>query len=432
MKRLLIVLAAAAAVFSCSSKREEVLKVYNWGDYIDESVIAEYENWYKEQTGETVHVIYQTFDINETMLSKIEKGHEDYDVVCPSDYIIERMLKSDLLLPLDRDFGKTPNYIDSNISPFVKANFDKIEGGGKNANDYSVGYMWGTTGILYNAKYVTDEEASSWDILRNKKFADRIFVKDSPRDVYSQIILYLKQQELKDSTVTLDELMYDSSPESMAAVEAYMKQVKDLVAGWEADFGKEQMTQERGWVNLTWSGDAVWAIEEAKEMGVDLRYVCPKEGFTVWFDGWVIPKYARNVKAAKYWIDFMCRPDIAIRNVDVTGYVSVLGAPELKDAFTDDSFPPIDLSYFFSPADTAVCADPVLFPSKSTIQRSTMEHDWGDKTPELIAMWSRVKGENANAMTVIVIAAVFVALIAFVVIHRINKNRKAGPKKKRR
>lgn len=432
MKRILIVLAAAAAVFSCSSKREEVLKVYNWGDYIDESVIAEYENWYKEQTGETVHVIYQTFDINETMLSKIEKGHEDYDVVCPSDYIIERMLKSDLLLPLDRDFGKTPNYIDSNISPFVKANFDKIEGGGKNANDYSVGYMWGTTGILYNAKYVTDEEASSWDILRNKKFADRIFVKDSPRDVYSQIILYLKQQELKDSTVTLDELMYDSSPESMAAVEAYMKQVKDLVAGWEADFGKEQMTQERGWVNLTWSGDAVWAIEEAKEMGVDLRYVCPKEGFTVWFDGWVIPKYARNVKAAKYWIDFMCRPDIAIRNVDVTGYVSVLGAPELKDAFTDDSFPPIDLSYFFSPADTAVCADPVLFPSKSTIQRSTMEHDWGDKTPELIAMWSRVKGENANAMTVIVIAAVFVALIAFVVIHRINKNRKAGPKKKRR
>lgn len=432
MKRILIVLAAAAAVFSCSSKREEVLKVYNWGDYIDESVIAEYENWYKEQTGETVHVIYQTFDINETMLSKIEKGHEDYDVVCPSDYIIERMLKSDLLLPLDRDFGKTPNYIDSNISPFVKANFDKIEGGGKNANDYSVGYMWGTTGILYNAKYVTDEEASSWDILRNKKFADRIFVKDSPRDVYSQIILYLKQQELKDSTVTLDELMYDSSPESMAAVEAYMKQFKDLVAGWEADFGKEQMTQERGWVNLTWSGDAVWAIEEAKEMGVDLRYVCPKEGFTVWFDGWVIPKYARNVKAAKYWIDFMCRPDIAIRNVDVTGYVSVLGAPELKDAFTDDSFPPIDLSYFFSPADTAVCADPVLFPSKSTIQRSTMEHDWGDKTPELIAMWSRVKGENANAMTVIVIAAVFVALIAFVVIHRINKNRKAGPKKKRR
>ncbi len=424
MKRLFTILAAAALVCACGGDRDQILKVYNWSDYIDESVIPEFEQWYEEQTGESVKVIYQTFDVNETMLSKIEKGKEDYDVVCPSDYIIERMLREDLLLPIDRDFGKTPNYIDSNLAPYIRSCFDKMEGCGKNANDYSVGYMWGTTGILYNAKYVTDEEASTWDVLRNPKFADKIFIKDSARDVFSQIIIYLRRDDLAAGKVTLDELMHDSSDEALAAVEAYMKQVKELVAGWEADFGKDQMTQERGWISLNWSGDGVWAIEEAAEMGVDLRYVCPKEGFTVWFDGWVIPKYARNVKAAKYWINFMSRPDIVIRNVDVTGYVSVSGAPEVLEAFTDEEYDPIDLSYFFGAEADSVCVNPVLYPDRADIERSTQEHDWGDRTPQLVEMWSRVKGESANAMTMIVISVFFVALVAVVVYKRFFTRRR--------
>ena len=424
MKRLFTILAAASLVCACGGDRDQILKVYNWSDYIDESVIPEFEQWYEEQTGESVKVIYQTFDVNETMLSKIEKGKEDYDVVCPSDYIIERMLREDLLLPIDRDFGNTPNYIDSNLAPYIRSCFDKMEGCGKNANDYSVGYMWGTTGILYNAKYVTDEEASTWDVLRNPKFADKIFIKDSARDVFSQIIIYLRRDDLAAGKVTLDELMHDSSDEALAAVEAYMKQVKELVAGWEADFGKDQMTQERGWISLNWSGDGVWAIEEAAEMGVDLRYVCPKEGFTVWFDGWVIPKYARNVKAAKYWINFMSRPDIVIRNVDVTGYVSVSGAPEVLEAFTDEDYDPIDLSYFFGAEADSVCVNPVLYPDRADIERSTQEHDWGDRTPQLVEMWSRVKGESANAMTMIVISVFFVALVAVVVYKRFFTRRR--------
>ncbi|MBO6170476.1 MAG: ABC transporter substrate-binding protein [Bacteroidales bacterium] len=432
MKKLFVFLAAAALLSSCAQDRDQVLKVYNWSDYIDESVIPEFEQWYQEQTGEKVKVIYQTFDVNETMLSKIEKGHEDYDVVCPSDYIIERMLQNDMLLPLDRDFGSTPNYIDDNLSPYIRSCFDKMEAGGKNANDYSVGYMWGTTGILYNAKYVTDEEASSWDVIRNPKFADKIFIKDSARDVFSQIILYLRRDDIAAGKVTLDELMHDSSDEAMAEVEAYMKQVKDLVAGWEADFGKDQMTQERGWLSLNWSGDAVWAIEEAKEMGVDLRYVCPKEGFTVWFDGWVIPKYARNIKAAKYWINFMSRPDIVIRNVEVTGYVSVSGAPEVMEAFTDEEYEPIDLSYFFGPEASSVCANPVLYPDRADIERSTQEHDWGDRTPQLVEMWSRVKGDSASGMTMVVVAVFVLALLALAVFTRVSKRRKKAGRKNRR
>ena len=417
MRRLFSFAALAALLLlgGCKSDRSTVLKVYNWSDYIDESVIEEFESWYEEQTGEKIRVIYQTFDINETMLSKIERGHEDFDVVCPSDYIIERMLKNDLLLPLNRDFGETPNYIDDNLSPYIRAQFDKIDGGDKNANDYAVGYMWGTTGILYNAKYVKDEQAATWDVIRDANLAGRIFIKDSPRDVYSQIILYLHQKDIEEGRVTMDELMNYTCEEDLAAVEAYMKQVKPLVAGWEADFGKDQMTQELGYVNLTWSGDAVWAIEEGKTVGVDLRYVCPKEGFTVWFDGWVIPKYAQNVKAASYWINFMSRPDIVIRNVDVTGYVSVSGSPEVMDAFINEDFEPIDVSYFFGPKATAVRLDPVLYPDKSTIERSTMEHDWGEHTADLVAMWNGVKGNNMNITTVIILVGAAVVLLALIV-----------------
>ena len=421
MKKIFMFLAAAALFCSCSQDRTSLLKVYNWSDYIDESVIPEFEQWYQEQTGESVKVIYQTFDINETMLSKIEKGREDFDVVCPSDYIIERMLKEDLLLPIDRDFGQTPNYIDQYTSPFVQKNFASFHTGDKNANDYSVGYMWGTTGILYNAAHVSDEDASTWDIVRNHNYAGRIFIKDSARDVYSQLILKTKEEDIAEGRVTAEELMEYTGDENIALVEKYMSDVKTLVAGWEADFGKDQMVQEIGWVNLTWSGDAVWAIEEADSLGVDLRFALPQEGFTVWFDGWVIPKYAQNTKAAKYWINFLNRPDIVIRNSDATGYVACSGAPEVMEAFEDEAYPAVDLSYFFGEEADSVCVNPVLYPDKADIDRSTVEHDWGADTEKLIQMWGRIKGDNASPMTAIVIGVCLVALVAGMIMSKKKK-----------
>ena len=359
MKRILLTLAAAALLCACGPDREHTLKVYNWSDYLDVAVIDEFEQWYEEQTGEPVKVILQTFDVNETMLSKIEKGQEDFDVVCPSDYIIERMLQRDLLLPIDRNYGSTPDYIGQYLSPFIRDCFDKFDGGGKNANDYAVGYMWGTVGIIYNPKYVTAEEASTWDIFRNPKFAGKLFMKEDARDVFSQIAIFLHHDELERGEITLDELLRDSSDEAIAEVEAYLKEVKPLVAGWEADFGKDQMVLERGWVSLNWSGDGVWTRDQAEPLGVPIEFSFPKEGFTLFFDGWVIPKYAKNPKAASYWINFMNRPDIVIRNVIETGYVSCNAAPEVLEAFTDDSYEPIDLSYFFGPDYTAVRTDPV-------------------------------------------------------------------------
>ncbi|MCR5709954.1 MAG: ABC transporter substrate-binding protein [Bacteroidales bacterium] len=427
MKKFLILAALSAVLMSCGSDRDQILKVYNWSDYIDETVLPEFEAWYKAQTGEDIKVVYQTFDVNETMLSKIEKGHEDYDLVCPSDYIIERMLNEDLLLPMD--FASIPdeiNYIEQNRSPFMQKMFHDINPS-IDANDYSVPYMWGTTGIIYNTEQVTPEEAGTWDVIRNPKFSGQILIKDAPRDVYGPVLIYLKQKELKEGSVTLQELMQDSSDESIAAVENFLKQVKDGVLGWEADFGKDQMTKGRGVISLNWSGDAVWAIEEAAEVGVSLDYIVPEEGSTVWFDGWVIPKYAKNLKAATYFIDFMCRPDIAIRNMDETGYVSANGSIEVLESQIDEALEPIDLSYFFGPEASAVRVDPVLYPEKAVIDRCALEHDWGKDTDKLLAMWSRVKGDNASGMTYIIIVLALLAIIAAIVFG--NKSRKRRRRK---
>ena len=486
MKKIVFALIGAALLLSgCGRPREQVLKVYNWSDYIDESVIEDFEAWYEEQTGEPIHVIYQTFDINETMLSKIKMGKEDFDVVCPSDYIIEQMLQEDMLIPLEIDetFPDSLNYVKQYLSPYVRSMFDQFEGGGKNANDYAVSYMWGTTGILYNAGYVTDEEAASWDVIRNPKFKDRIFIKDSARDVYSQIILKVKEEELSAiedpaaRRAAMDSLMNYTSDKDLDAVAAYLREAKKYVAGWEADFGKDQMVQEIGWIDLTWSGDAVWAIEEAAEANpkVELRWSLPEEGFTVWFDGWVIPKYAKNIKAARYWINFMSRPDVVIRNVDATGYVSSSAAPEVMEYFRldaeeedeeeeeeeteeipdqvgddetvipseveeseeeeeveesadeeeaeeEEEYDYIDVSYFFGEEFTAVALDPVLYPDRADIERSTLEHYWGPKTKDLIEMWSRVKGDNVSPTTWIVIG---LTAFAFLFIKIADLSRKA-------
>ncbi|MEE0864652.1 MAG: ABC transporter substrate-binding protein [Alistipes sp.] len=452
---------ALVALFSAScgvsEERMHTLKVYNWGDYIDEDLLSEFESWYKEHTGESVQIIYQTFDINEVMLAKIENGMADFDVVCPSEYIIERMMRNELLQPiLTPEFeqeinDKGINYFNC-VSPYIKEQFSLLEAPeGQDPNDYSVGYMWGTTGILYNTKYVTEEEAMSWDLMFDKRLQDKIFVKDAFRDVYSPILVYAKTLEARQNGTlgedemldieTIRELMYDSSDESIALVESYLKRMKELVAGWEADFGKEMMTQEKGWINLMWSGDAVWAIEEAAEVDVELDYTVPVEGSVVWFDGWVIPKYAVNTRAARYFIDFMCKPENAIRNMDATGYVSVVTNEEVLEYISseEDYDEAIDLSYLFVHADgtpiegaDSVFADPVLYPCRSVIDRCAVMHDSGDRTDKMLEMWSRVKGDNLSTGMLVGIILFFSVMFVWGIARKVNNYRKKLKHLKRR
>lgn len=428
MKKML--LALFVATFSLSvfaTDRAHILKIYNWADYIDmDNVLNTVPAWYKAQTGEDVQISYQTFDINESMLTQIEIGHEDYDVVCPSEYLIERMLRKNLLQKIDKNFGNTPDYTRL-VAPFVQDKFQQMapEGSDIQVSDYTVGYMGGTTGWLYNPALVSAEDLRSWGAILDPRFKGRIFMKDAYRDVYSVLVLYAYKDEIARGEVTRQELVGKITPERLARVEEILMEASDNIAGWEVDFGKEEMTKGKTWMNLSWSGDAQWAIEQAAEVGLELKYTIPEEGSNVWYDGWAIPIYAQNVKAASYFINYMCMPENAILNMEEIGYTSVIASPEILDAISDEEAYPetLDLTYFFGEGAEAVHANPVQYPDRSVIERCALMHDAGEQTEAIVAMWNRVKGDNLSIAMVIIIIALVIAVIVFAVIQTIAKHR---------
>ncbi|MCQ2333485.1 MAG: ABC transporter substrate-binding protein [Paludibacteraceae bacterium] len=436
MKKILFFLATIVAFSATAADREHTLKIYNWADYIDmQNVLDKFPEWYREQTGEEVQVSYQTFDINESMLTQIEIGKEDYDVVCPSEYIVERMLRNGLLQKINKDFGDTPDYTQL-VAPFVLDKFQQMapKGSDIQVSDYAVGYMGGTTGWLYNPQWVSAEELQSWDAIFNPKFEGKIFMKDAFRDVYSVIILYAYRDEIASGEVDMDELVANITPERIARVEEILNKAKNNIAGWEVDFGKEEMAKGKTWMNLSWSGDAQWAIQEAAEIGLKLNYIVPKEGSNVWFDGWVIPKYAVNTKAAAYFINFMCRPDNAIFNMEEIGYVSVIASPEILEWAQDEEAYPeaVDASYFFGEGTEAVHVNPVQYPDKSVIERCALMHDCGEQTEQMLDMWNRVKGDNLSSGMLWIVGIVVLLLIAFIIIRIINANKLHQTKNKKR
>ena len=438
---VILVMAAlmACPVFTQAADRAHTLKVYNWADYIDlDNVLNKFPEWYKEQTGEDVDIIYQTFDINESMLTEIEVGHEDYDVVCPSEYIIERMLRRGLLQPIQRNFGSLPDYTRL-VAPFAQRMFQQMvseeEMDDMLASDYTVGYMWGTTGILYNSAFVDEADIRSLGGLLNPKFKDRVFMKDAFRDVYSVVVLYVYRDEIARGEVTREDLVGNVNDERIARVEEFLRELKSNVAGWEVDFGKEEMAKGKSWLNLSWSGDAQWAIDEASEVGVELKYLVPQEGSNVWFDGRCIPKYAKNVKAASYFINYLCMPENAILNMEEIGYVSVIASPEILEWAdnAEDNAETVDLSYFFGPQATAVHANQVLYPDKSVIERCALMHDCASKTGDMLDMWNRVKGDNLGGSSLmLIVGIVIILIIAFFVILGINKNKQKKLRSRRR
>ena len=422
LRLLLVVLATMGLAMGASAAdRAHTLKVYNWADYIDENVLKAFPQWYKQMTGEDVNVIYQTFDINESMLTEIEVGHEDYDVICPSEYIIERMLRQNLLQKIQKaDIPDSLQYFD-NVAPFVVDKFQQMSQTQK-VSDYTVGYMWGTTGFLYNPEFVQAEDVESWGAILNPKFENKIYMKDAFRDVYSVIVQYAYRDAIASGEISRDELVAVITQERIDSVEKVLVAAKNNVAGWEVDFGKEKMTKGKAWLNLSWSGDAQWAIDEASEMGVDLKYIVPKEGTNVWFDGWCIPVYAKNPKAASWFINYLCIPQNAIKNMEEIGYVSVIASPEVLDWANDDEIAQTaNLTYFFGEGAEAVHANQVLYPDQSIIERCALMHDAGDMGEPLIAMWNRVKGDNLSLSMIIIVVVIIVLLVVFVVMQFVNR-----------
>lgn len=423
MKKILYLISLLLVFTGCYNSgepREHVLKIYNWADYIGDSVLEDFQAYYKEQTGKDIRIVYQTFDINEIMLTKVEKGHEDFDVVCPSEYIIERMMKKKLLLPIDTNFAHSPNYI-KNVAPYIREQINKLSQPGEIASNYAVCYMWGTAGVLYNKAFVPDSDAMSWYCLWDKKYANKILMKDSYRDAYGTAIIYAHAKDLAEGKVTVEQLMNDYSPAAMNLVEKYLKALKPNIAGWEADFGKEMMTKNKAYLNMTWSGDAIWAIEEANAVGVSLDYAVPKEGSNIWYDGWVIPKYSKNPEAASYFINFMCRPDIALRNMDYCGYVSAVATPEIMEEKIDTTLGYYsDLSYFFGPGADSIQIDKIQYPDRKVVERCAMIRDFGDKTKDVLDIWSRIKGDNLGIGITVFIFVVVALMSGWMIYKRLQ------------
>jgi spermidine/putrescine transport system substrate-binding protein len=394
---LLLITVVFSFFYSCKESdesRKKILKIYNWSDYIDEALLKEFPKWYKEQTGEDVEIVYQVFDMPEVMYTKIVLGKEDFDLACPTQYIIERMLKQDLLLPINRNFGKTKDYL-GNISPFLVQRMDSFSVPNKKAVDYMVPYMWGTSGILYNTEKITKEEVQSWACMWNPKNKGKILMKDHYWDVYNMAAIYGYYPDIVSGKRTIYGVSNDHTDADIAMVEKQLKLLKPNVAGWEADFGKEMMTKGEIWMDYAWSGDAVWAIDEASQVNVSLEYVVPNEGSNIWFDGWIIPKYARNVKAASYFLNYLCQAEIAIRNMDVSGYSSAVATPEIIKAQTDTTLTETaNLSYFFGPGNDKLKINSVQYPDSSVVARCVLLHDFLDKNDLILEMWTRVKGDN--------------------------------------
>ena len=297
--------------------------VYNWGEYIDEAVITMFE----EETG--IKVVYDMFETNEEMYPVIEAGGVNYDVICPSDYMIQKMIENDLLAKLNFDNIPNISEIDPEFMERSKA-FDP-------ENKYSVPYTWGTVGILYNTSMVAPEDVpTKWADLWDEKFKGEILMQDSVRDAF---MVALKSLGYSMNTKNESELQEakDLLIQQKPLVQAYVvDQVRDKMIGGEAAIG------------VIYSGEMLYIQDEVASLGLDydLEYVLPEEGTNVWIDSWVIPKNAKNKENAEKWIDFLCRPDIAKMNFEYITYATPnKGAFDLLDEEIQNDkavFPDID------------------------------------------------------------------------------------------
>ena len=263
--------------------------VFNWGEYIDPETISLFE----QETG--IKVVYEEFDTNETMYPKVEAGASAYDVICPSDYMIQKMIDNNLLAEIN--FDNIPNVKNIGEQYFEQSReFDP-------ENKYSIPYCFGTVGILYNKTMVSDP-VESWSILWDEKYADSILMQDSVRDAF-MVALKLNGYSMNTLDETELQIAKNSLIEQKPLVQAYViDQVRDKMIGDEAALG------------VIYSGEAIYTQRENE----NLEYVVPKEGTNVWIDSWVIPKNAPNKENAEKFIDFMCRDDIALMNFEYITY----------------------------------------------------------------------------------------------------------------
>lgn len=391
---LSLILVLAPVLTACNEEIEGQktvrLVVYNWEDYIDESEetsrLDAFTEYYEELTGDKLEIVYTTFDTNETMLAKVlNDDANSVDLICPSEYAIQKLMANgrlsnltDLIKKYDgatfQRSGNTLSFDNLSVSTSantepsfaqaIKAEFTGISTGDGTGDmaDYMVPYMMGTLGILYNVKYVTEEDLNAgWGLLWNKSESDtlenKILVKDSVRDTYVAAVMYMKQYGILPDgydEMPIAKLINCTDQALLDAAENVLTAQRAHISGYEVDFGKDDMLNEIVYADLAWSGDALWAIEESydeenlymnprtgEEDNYTLDYFVPTDenGLAtgnIWFDGWVIPKTASNQLAALMFIDFMNMPENAVYNSIYIGYTSAVAKNKMMFSYVGE------------------------------------------------------------------------------------------------
>lgn len=461
-----------------------VLRVCNWEEYIDlggwdeEEVIEldngveilgvnpmyqDFEEWYYETTGQKVRVEYSCFGTNEDLYNQLTLG-DTYDLVCPSDYMLMKLISENMAEPFSEEFFDPENeynYYTRGVSPYIAQVFAENEIGGEAWEKYAAGYMWGTTGVLYNPEQMSEEEASTWAVFDNPKFYRQVTLKDNVRDTYFAALGYLRAGELSaeeflndpDYQKKLSDMMNDVTPETIDEVERLLQHMMGNVYALETDSGKSDMVTGKIIANYQWSGDAVYAMDQAQEDDVYLSYAVPKECSNLWFDGWLMLKKGiggdpEKKAAAEAFVNYVSRPDNAVRNMYYIGYTSAIGGGADDTVFfyvnwcygaeeDEEELISYPLGYFFSGDDAD--EDYVVYttkeqvgrqlytqyPSSEVIRRTAiMGYFDEEETKNINQMWINIRCFNiadVPAGVWIFAAAVIILLAAMYVRHRKNQ-----------
>lgn len=363
--RYLLSAALTAGLFllaGCGQSEESavILRVANSEEYIDEggwdeeerieledgtsiigtnSMIDDFEQWYKETYGMEVRVEYSAYGTNEELYNQMSLGNT-FEVVCPSEYMIMKLMGEGRLQPFSDDFfdrSDKRNYYIRGLSPYIDDIFHQLKQGDQELSRYGAGYMWGVMGIVYNPQKVSREAVKHWDMLLDPAYHKQITMKDSVRDSYFVGLGILHEKELLDPALvqssgysdTISRWLNDTGQETVDKVEEILSDMRENAYSLETDSGKADLVTGRVVANMQWSGDAVYSLDQAEEDGVRLAYSVPEECSNLWFDGWCmmrdgLEQDGRKQQAAQAWINFLSRPDNVIRNMYYVGYTSVI------------------------------------------------------------------------------------------------------------
>ncbi len=420
-----------------NNSEEGVLRIASWDEYIDmggedsyysadsRPLYEEFEDWYEETYGKTIKVEYVALQDNETMYSKIKMG-DYYDLLCPSEYMIMKLAAKGYLEPLPDNFydpGVAGNAFAQNLSPYIRDVFEKgtliRDGKEESWAKYAAGYMWGSTGIVFNPEKIDPQLTTSWSVFANKACKRKITAKDNVRDsyfiglamCYKEELLQAKDlyEQTKDKRTyndTLTAIMNRSSVEDMAKAKKHLLAMRQNLYGLETDEGKAELINGRLDASFQWSGDGVYTLDQAEENGIYLHYAIPESVSNLWFDGWVMMKGTKNKEAAAAFINFLSQQENVVRNMHYIGYTSCMAGDAVFDYIKEtyenvESTSPCeyDLSYFFGDGHSLTTDISqtkrqlfAQYPDERTIDRLVVMNYFDDKTNERAnRMWNNIK-----------------------------------------